>query len=54
MSNEHIIYCPVCQRNITASNVSEVEADEHDSYIFVHDAIYHEDGKIEALDNGIN
>ena len=52
--NEHIKYCPVCQRHITAENRREVESGEHDSYIFVHDDVLHEDAEIEALENGIN
>ena len=52
--NEHIKYCPVCRRHITASNTSEVESGEHDGYIFVHDAVPHEDSEIDALENGIN
>jgi hypothetical protein len=54
MIKEHIKYCPICQRHITAENRREVELGDHDGYIFVHDAIDHKDDEIEALDNGIN
>ena len=46
-------YCPVCQRVIIAENKDEVEAGEHDGYIFVHDDIEHSDEDIEALQRGI-
>jgi len=48
---EHIIYCPVCGHLIAASNVKEVEAGEHDGYIFVHDEVPHNDDDMVALDH---
>lgn len=49
-----LIYCPICQRNITAQNIEEVESGEHDGYIFVHDDVSHDDSDIDALSSGIN
>lgn len=46
-------YCPVCQRVIIAENKAEVEAGEHEGYIFVHDDTEHSDEEIEALQRGI-
>ena len=48
------IYCPICQRTLTAENTDEVESGEHDGYIFVHDEIDHEESDIDALMSGIN
>lgn len=43
------IYCPVCERVITA------EAKTHDGgYVFVHDEVVHSDSDVEALDYGVN
>ncbi len=36
-------YCPFCQRYIEASNEKDVDSGEHDGYIFVHDAVPHDD-----------
>jgi len=47
-------YCPICQRTIIAANYIEVEDGVHDSYIFVHDDIVHDDDDVKALDSGIN
>ena len=47
------MYCPICQRNIVASNREEVKSGEHDGYIFVHDEIPHDNTDIEAVNNGI-
>ena len=47
------IYCPICQRYITASNVSQVRNGEHDGFIYVHDDMPHDDTDIEAINNGI-
>jgi hypothetical protein len=47
------IYCPICQKDIAADNVAEVEAGEHDGFIFVHDDLPHDDGDITALENGM-
>jgi len=49
-----IVYCPICGRDIEASNREEVELGIHDSYLFVHDDVAHEEIDIEALANGIN
>lgn len=48
------IYCPICQRTLTATNKEEVESGEHDGFIFVHDDIDHKESDIDALINGIN
>ena len=53
MNNEYVRYCPVCQRDITASNIQEYEEGLHDGLIFVHDDIIHYDDDIEALSNGV-
>ena len=37
------VYCPYCQRIIVAANTMEVEAGEHDGYVFIHDDIEHPD-----------
>ena len=50
---EYEKYCPICGRVLTASNIEEVRNGEHESYIFVHDDIPHEDGDIEALKQGV-
>lgn len=47
------IYCPVCQRTITASNIEEVNCGEHDGYVFVHDDIIHSDSDVTALESGV-
>ena len=46
-------YCPVCARNITPENIEEYEAGEHDSLIYVHDDIVHDDDDIDALSMGV-
>ncbi len=46
-------YCPICARVIVAENIEEVESGEHDSYLFVHDDIVHDDDDIDALENGV-
>lgn len=48
------IYCPVCQRTITAENVDDVKSGLHIDRVFVHDDIKHSDSDMEALDSGIN
>lgn len=48
------IYCPICERELKASNYIEVQNNLHDGYIFVHDAIDHDDSDIDALESGIN
>ena len=50
---ESVIYCPVCGKNISASNIEEVERGEHVGYIFIHDRIDHEESDIDALQNGV-
>ena len=49
-----IVYCPICGRDIEASNREEVKLGMDDSYMFVHDDVAHEEIDIEALANGIN
>lgn len=51
---DDVSYCPVCGRNVFAANTAEVEAGEHESYIFVHDNIVHTRDEVEALGYGIN
>ena len=51
---ENRIYCPICARYIFAENDKEVSSGEHESYIFVHDDIEHNETDIEALNNNIN
>jgi len=51
---DYEIYCPICRHIIEASNIREVEEGEHDSYIFVHDDMPHDDNDTEALSHGIN
>jgi len=53
MYQETEIYCPVCQRDLEATNVERVSEGLDDSYIFVHDDIVHADNDIEALEHGI-
>lgn len=48
------IYCPICQRTLTAINIDEVARGEDDGYIFVHDSVVHDDDAIDALENGVN
>jgi hypothetical protein len=48
------IYCPICAKNIEASNVDAVQAGLSDGFVFVHDDIDHGMTDIEALENGIN
>jgi len=48
------IYCPICGRILTASNLNEVDNKEHGGYLFVHDELVHTDCDIEALERGIN
>lgn len=47
------IYCPVCERKIKAENAEEVKSGDHESYLFIHDDIIHDDYDISALGNGI-
>ena len=51
---DDVIYCPICGRNLYATNRVEVEAGEDDSFIFIHDEIPHDDSDIQALGYGIN
>lgn len=51
---DSIIYCPVCGRDIEASNKEEVISGGHNGYVFVHDDLPHEEDDIKALANGIN
>jgi hypothetical protein len=53
-NQEDGIYCPICARYVFASNAAKVLNGDHDSYIFVHDNIDHDDTDIEALSNNIN
>ena len=46
-------YCPVCGRNITPSNIAEVESGEHDGLIYVHDDIDHSNEDLTALEVGV-
>jgi hypothetical protein len=46
-------YCPICEIIIEAINTDEVNSGSHESYIFIHDDIPHEDSDIEALDYGL-
>jgi len=49
-----IMYCPICESNLVATNFQEVEEGEHDGYIYVHDAnTVHTDEDLEALENGV-
>lgn len=47
------MYCPVCEREIKPCNQDEVESGEHESFIYIHDEIPHEDTDIKALSNPI-
>lgn len=51
MANDQ--YCPICSRWVAPINEKEVDAGEHDGFIYVHDDIDHEDEDLEALENGI-
>ena len=54
---DDVIYCPVCGRDIFASNVDEVEElgfEAVKGYVFVHDEIEHTRDEVEALRYGIN
>jgi len=53
MYQEAELYCPVCQRDLKATNVERVSEGLDDSYIFVHDDIVHADNDIEALAHGV-
>lgn len=53
MSQEFEKYCPVCGRTLTAENVQEFTAGEHDGLIFVHDDIPHDDSDMKALYAGV-
>lgn len=53
MYQEAELYCPVCQRDLEATNVERVSEGLDDSYIFVHDDIVHADNDIEALAHGV-
>ena len=46
-------YCPICGRDIEASNTEQVESGESDTYLFIHDDIVHEEDDIIALEYGI-
>ena len=48
MVKDNEIYCPVCQKTLTAINE---EYDEEYGWIFQHDNIAHDDDDIAALDN---
>jgi hypothetical protein len=47
------LYCPVCGRDITPSNIDEFESGEHDGLIYVHDEIDHGDEDLTALEVGV-
>jgi uncharacterized Zn finger protein (UPF0148 family) len=47
------IYCPICGRHITASNIEEVESGEHEGFIFIHKDIPHTETDIDALNTGV-
>ena len=53
MYQEAEIYCPVCQRDLEATNAERVSEGLDDSYLFVHDDIVHADNDIEALEHGV-
>jgi len=40
---QHAKYCPFCQHDIEPCNVEEYESGEHDSLIYVHDAVVHDE-----------
>lgn len=46
-------YCSVCGHMITASNIKEFDAGEHEGYIYVHDDIPHSDDDAEAFFGGV-
>jgi len=48
------IYCPICQRVIFASNAEEVEEGDHESYVFVHDDVIHNESDMVALEKGLH
>ena len=52
-SEDGHIYCPVCQRIITAINIEEVAEGSNNGYAFIHDNIEHTETDLEALINGI-
>lgn len=47
------VYCPICARFIEPENGAEVEAGDHEGFIYVHDDIAHDDDDIAALANGV-
>ena len=47
------LYCPICERLITAENKDDFEAGLHNGYIFIHDDKPHSDSDIDALNKGI-
>ena len=47
------VYCPICGRDIIASNIQEVHSGADEGYIYVHDEINHEDSDLEALFLGV-
>lgn len=49
MNIKYDIYCPICQRSITPSNIAEYEAGEHDGLIYVHDDIVHDEEEMDSL-----
>ena len=51
---DDVVYCPICGRNIFASNVDEVKTGGHNHYVFIHDEIAHTRDEVAALQYGIN
>lgn len=47
------IYCPICEKWISANNKEAVEAGDDLCWIYIHDSGLHSDHDIEALENGI-
>lgn len=52
--NDGFMYCPVCGRELEASNKAEVSAGDHGWHIFVHDDIEHSESDMLALEHGMN
>ena len=48
MVNDNEIYCPICQKTLTAVNE---DYDDEYGWIFQHDNIKHNDDDIKALDS---
>jgi len=47
------IYCPICERWISAHNKEAVANGDEKCWIYVHENKLHSDDDIEALENGV-